>query len=81
MASASRASSEGETGFVLYAPQTHVIPASVSVGGEVDLSSEASVDGTATVFTWYDEEGNEVTPATSNGGVFTFEAAHIGKLL
>ena len=64
-----------------YAPQTHVIPASVSVGGEVDLSSEYSVDGVATEFTWYDSHGNVVTPATSNGGVFTFGENAAGKTL
>lgn len=65
----------------LYAPQTHVIPATVKAGESIDLSSEASVDGTATVFTWYDQEDNEVTPATSNGGVFTFGDDAVGKTL
>ena len=65
----------------LYAPQTHVIPATVKAGESIDLSSEASVDGTATVFTWYDSHGNVVTPATSNGGVFTFGENAAGKTL
>ncbi|MBQ1440896.1 MAG: hypothetical protein IIZ08_03110 [Clostridia bacterium] len=65
----------------LYAPQTHIIPSTVKAGESIDLSSEASVNGTATVFTWYDEEGNEVTPATSSGGVFTFGDDAVGKKL
>ena len=64
-----------------YAPQTHVIPSTVKAGESIDLSSEASVNGTETVFTWYDQEGNEVTPATSSGGVFTFGDDAVGKKL
>lgn len=64
-----------------YAPQTHVIPSNVKAGESINLSSEASVDGTATVFTWYDQEGNEVTPATASGGVFTFGDDDVGKTL
>ena len=69
------------TDWFTYAPQTHIIPATVKAGESIDLSSEASVDGTATVFTWYDQEDNEVTPATSNGGVFTFGDDAVGKTL
>ena len=69
------------TDWFTYAPQTHIIPATVKAGESINLSSEASVNGTATVFTWYDQEDNEVTPATSNGGVFTFGDDAVGKTL
>ena len=69
------------TDWFTYAPQTHIIPSTVKAGESIDLSSEASVNGTATVFTWYDQEDNEVTPATSNGGVFTFGDDAVGKTL
>ena len=69
-----------------YAPQTHVIPSTVKVGDAIDLSSEYSVDGTVTQFTWYDgivHDGNcnVVTPATAVGGVFTFGEDAVGKTL
>ena len=64
-----------------YAPQTHVIPSSIQVGESIDLSSEYSVDGTVTEFTWYDTNGNVITPATANGGVFTFGKDAAGKTL
>ena len=65
----------------IYVPQTYVIPSSVSVGAEIDLSSEYCVDGTVTQFTWYDAQGNVVTPATADGGVFTFGDDAAGKTL
>ena len=69
------------TEWFLYAPQTHIIPSTVKAGESIDLSSEASVNGTETVFTWYDGNGAVVNPATSNGGVFTFGDDAVGKTL
>ena len=65
----------------IYAPQTHLIPSTVKAGEEIDLSSEATVHGKATKFTWFDSEGNAVTPATANGGKFTFGNDAAGKTL
>ncbi len=65
-----------------YAPQSeYQIPSNVQVGESIDLSSEYSVNGTVTVFKWYDEDGNVITPATANGGVFTFGNDAAGKTL
>ena len=57
------------------------IPSSVKVGESIDLSSEYSVDGTVSEFTWYDSDGNTVIPATANGGVFSFGNEAAGKTL
>ena len=64
-----------------YAPQMHVIPSAIKVGESIDLSSEYSVDGTASEFVWYDSDENVITPATANGGVFTFGDDAVGKTL
>ena len=64
------------------APQTKVIPSSIKAGETVDLSSDYSVGGTTTVFTWYDNTGNAVvTPTASEKGVFTFGNEFAGKTL
>ena len=69
-----------EAGF-WYAPQTHIIPDSVNVGEEIDLSSEYIVDGAITEFNWYDSQGNTIDPATANAGKFSFGANTVGKTL
>lgn len=48
------------------------IPEKVDIGGSVDLSSEYTFMGETSTFTWYDAQDNEVTPVSSEGGVFTF---------
>ena len=57
------------------------IPASVQAGEMVDLSSEYDIGGTKTVYTWYDANGNVVTPTKSENGVFTFGNEFGGKTL
>jgi len=42
------------------------------VGNEIDLSSEATVNGVETIYTWYNNDGSEIEPTTSANGVFTF---------
>ena len=64
-----------------YAPQTHVIPSSVRVGEKINLSTIYSVDGTITEFTWFDSQGNVVTPVSSLNGFFTFGNDAVGKTL
>ena len=64
-----------------FAPQTHAIPATAVYGESIDLSSEYSVNGTESEFTWYDSYGNVVLPATSENGVFTFGEDAVGKTL
>ncbi|MBQ8712015.1 MAG: hypothetical protein IJ551_04225 [Prevotella sp.] len=52
-----------------------------SEGGKVDLSEQAKLGETATVFTWKDAEGNalaEGTDYTAENGVFTFLKALTG---
>lgn len=74
----------GFTGYdeFTFAPQSeYQIPSSVAVGESIDLSSEYSYNGTVSQFTWYDEEGNVIVPATANGGVFTFGEDAAGKTL
>ena len=59
-----------------YFPQNEVQVGSggkVVVGNEIDLSSEAMVDGVKTVYTWYKTDGSEIVPATSVNGVFSFD--------
>ena len=57
------------------------IPDLVQAGQAIDLSSEIENLGVETVFVWYDEEGNEVYPVSSDGGVFTFGENEVGKVL
>ena len=71
----------GDRGSVTYAPQTVVLPSAIAEGESIDLSANYSVNGTLTQFTWYDASGNEVTPATAEGGVFTFGDDVAGKRL
>lgn len=59
-----------------YFPQN---PLPISAGGQIfagekiDLSAEAKIDGVNTVFTWYNEDGEEITPTTATNGVFIFD--------
>lgn len=64
------------------APQAKLqIPSALAAGKNLDLSSEYSVNGATTKFTWYDSDGNVVTPASANGGIFTFGDDAVGKTL
>jgi len=48
----------------------------------VDLSSEAIVNGVATVYKWKNANTNaDVTPTSSNGGKFTFNQSFGGEIL
>jgi Leucine-rich repeat (LRR) protein len=48
----------------------------VGVGEAIDLSAEATIDGKATTFVWKKRsDGSMVTPATSDGGKFTFDSS------
>jgi len=61
-------------GEYLYAPQADIVIGSggvIAPGAEIDLSSQASVDGVNTAFTWYNSVGAVVTPTTADGGKFT----------
>ncbi len=65
-----------------YADQNQIeIPAAISANDSIDLSSEYNIDGTITVYTWYDADGNVVTPTTAENGVFTFDNSFAGKSL
>ncbi len=69
-------------GTYLYSPQADVEIGSGGVivfGEEIDLSDQAKVGGVDTVFTWYDDAGAVVTPATAGGGRFTFGEESEGK--
>lgn len=57
------------------------ISETIPAGGKIDLSSEYSVDGVETVYTWYDAAGQVVTPTKSENGVFTFGRDLSGKTL
>lgn len=60
------------------AQQPYAIAESINVGETVDLSSQAKLGETATVFTWKNAEGTalvEGTDYTANNGVFTFLTA------
>ena len=45
----------------------------------IDLSSEYTVHGNTTVYTWKDQEGNTIEPTTSDQGRFSFDNSHIGN--
>lgn len=65
-----------------FSPQSAIsIPASINQGESIDLSSENSVRGTKSVYTWYDSDDNVITPTKSNNGVFTFGEEFAGKKL
>ncbi|MDD6396392.1 MAG: Ig-like domain-containing protein, partial [Firmicutes bacterium] len=55
------------------------IASSIAIGDTIDLSSEYDFYGTKTDYTWYDSDGSEVTPTTSENGVFTFGEEFGGK--
>lgn len=57
------------------------ISSTIKAGEVIDLSSEYNLDGIITNYTWYDSEGNEVTPTQSYNGVFTFGKDFVGKTL
>lgn len=61
--------------------KTIAIPDFVANGDEIDLSDEFDRLGTFTEFVWRDENGNVVTPASSESGVFTFGEDAVGKTL
>lgn len=50
-------------------------------GEYVDLSSEVTVEGQATNFTWKDEAGNTITPTKGENGRFAFNSDFIGRKL
>ncbi|TCN73247.1 T9SS type A sorting domain-containing protein [Acetobacteroides hydrogenigenes] len=48
----------------------------VGLGKAIDLSAEATIDGKATTFVWkMRRDGSVITPTTSEGGIFTFDAS------
>ena len=58
-----------------YAQKPYESPEQIDVNGTVDLSSQATLGSTATVFTWKDASGNALTEGTDYSvadGVFTF---------
>ncbi len=58
------------------------IEESVDAGTSIDLSSEYDINGTYTVYTWYNAaDDSVVTPTSSENGVFTFGEELIGKSL
>jgi Leucine-rich repeat (LRR) protein len=59
-----------------YSPQSRMQVSSsgkVVIGNEIDLSSEAIINGIETVYTWHKNDGSEIEPATSANGTFTFD--------
>lgn len=77
-----------------YAPQAKItIPTSINTSETIDLSSEYNINGTNTVYTWYekaDASSSEaiaisadtvVTPTKSENGIFTFGEEFDGKTL
>ena len=66
----------------VYSPQADVeIAASVKTNETIDLSSEYDINGTKTVYKWFDSSDNEVTPTKSENGVFKFGDEFVGKTL
>lgn len=62
------------SGDYVYAPQ-QLIPITLLNGNIVDLSSEKSIDGATTSFTWYNaSDDSEISAGITNvNGVFTFD--------
>lgn len=60
---------------------TVAIASTLQAGKTIDLSSEYDIDGTKTVYKWFDSSDNEVTPTKSENGVFTFGDEFVGQTL
>ncbi len=69
------------SGFYYDSQKPVVIPETIAPGDAIDLSSEFEIDGVRTVYTWYDADGNAVTPATADNGIFTFDRNVLGSTL
>jgi Leucine-rich repeat (LRR) protein/ribosomal protein L31 len=77
----------------IYAPQALIaIGSDITIGGStfkhvgvsdaIDLSAESTNSGEATSFVWKKRrDGSVVTPATSNGGKFTFDASLANEII
>ena len=57
------------------------IASSIEAGKTIDLSSEYDIDGTKTVYKWFDSSDNEITPTKSENGVFTFGDEFVSQTL
>ena len=53
----------------------------LAANSEIDLSLQAQVDGVDTVFFWYKDNAEEITPTTANGGKFSFGQDFIGQTI
>ncbi len=68
-----------QPGNYTYGPQNVIkIPAYVSAGGTIDISSSGATD-----YHWFDNAGNEITEGITMGnlGIFTFDDSLAGKSL
>ncbi|HHU81813.1 MAG TPA: leucine-rich repeat domain-containing protein [Firmicutes bacterium] len=65
-----------------YSPQENIpigAGGKIAAGEKIDLSAEARIGDTYTVFTWYDENREEIIPTTATNGVFTFGKDFAGQ--
>lgn len=66
-----------------YLPQKPMplIEGEIVIAGEneIDISSQAEIDGVSTIYTWYEEGGEEIEPSLLAPGVFAFGEDFAGQ--